>query len=263
MNTHERTHSLYACLSVVFTLRSVGRLTEARSLLEQVIPLFRELKDRDALASAHQILGEVEAALGNYDQAQIEFQAVLHLAGETNDRYDEASGLRGLALVALAQGRHAEAEGHLEYSISILRQVTDWGFLAQALALLGNAARGRKQPTRARRLLLEALQLAAEAGELQTPVWALPTVALLLVDRGEPVRAVELQALVSSIPLAATSRVFEDVAGEELEAAAAQLPAHMVAAARERGRARDLMETAREVLAELEAGMGEAAPRRQ
>jgi hypothetical protein len=48
----------------------------------------------------------------------------------------------------------------------------------------------------------------------------------------------------------ANSRWFEDLAGNEMAAAAAQLPPDVAAAAQERGRARDLWETVAELLAE-------------
>jgi hypothetical protein len=50
----------------------------------------------------------------------------------------------------------------------------------------------------------------------------------------------------------ANSRWYEDVFGKLIEAVAASLPPDVVAAAQARGRARDLWETAEELLAELE-----------
>ena len=75
--------------------------------------------------------------------------------------------------------------------------------------------------------------------------------ALLLVDQGETVRAVELYALASSRGHIANSRWYEDVAGKHIAAAAETLPPEVVAAAQERGRARDLWATVEEVLEEL------------
>jgi len=50
----------------------------------------------------------------------------------------------------------------------------------------------------------------------------------------------------------ANSRWFEDVAGREIAAAAEALPPEVVAAAQERGRARDLWATVEELLDELQ-----------
>jgi hypothetical protein len=80
---------------------------------------------------------------------------------------------------------------------------------------------------------------------------ALPAIALLLADRGETERAVELYALASRYPYVANVQWFEDVAGKQIAAVAATLPPDVVAAAQERGRARDLEATVEELLAEL------------
>ncbi len=80
----------------------------------------------------------------------------------------------------------------------------------------------------------------------------LPGIALLLADLGKKERALELYALASRYPLVANSRWFEDVAGRRIAAVAATLPPEVVAAAQERGRARDLEATVAELLAELE-----------
>ena len=73
----------------------------------------------------------------------------------------------------------------------------------------------------------------------------------LLADRGEVERAVELYALASRYPYVANAQWFEDVAGRHIAAVAASLPPEVVAAAQERGRARDLWATAEELLAEF------------
>ena len=67
-------------------------------------------------------------------------------------------------------------------------------------------------------------------------------------------RAVELYATASCHGIVANSRWFEDVAGKHIAAAAQSLPPEVVAAAQERGRARDLWETARELLDEPKQG---------
>jgi hypothetical protein len=62
---------------------------------------------------------------------------------------------------------------------------------------------------------------------------------------------VELYALASRYPVVANSQWYEDVAGKQIAAVAATLPPDVVAAAQERGRARDLEATVAELLAEL------------
>ncbi len=76
---------------------------------------------------------------------------------------------------------------------------------------------------------------------------------MLLADEGQYERAVEVYALASRYPGVANSRWYEDVAGHEIAAAAAALPPDVVAAAQERGRARDLWATVKELLEDLTA----------
>jgi hypothetical protein len=75
--------------------------------------------------------------------------------------------------------------------------------------------------------------------------------ALLLADQHEAERAVELYALAERYPFVASSRWFEDVVGQPMAVIAATLPSAVVAAAKERGRARDLQAAAKELLIEL------------
>jgi hypothetical protein len=81
---------------------------------------------------------------------------------------------------------------------------------------------------------------------------ALPAISLLLADREQTERAVELYALAARYPYVANSRWFEDVAGREIDALGATLSQEIVAAAQERGRARDLWPTVDELLVELQ-----------
>jgi hypothetical protein len=89
----------------------------------------------------------------------------------------------------------------------------------------------------------------------------MPAPALLLADQGNVERAVELYALVPRYPIVVNSHWFEDVAGKRVSAAAATLPSEVVAAAQERGRARDLWTTVEELLVELEEETGPCSPR--
>jgi hypothetical protein len=75
--------------------------------------------------------------------------------------------------------------------------------------------------------------------------------ALLLAEQDENERAIELYALASRYPLVAKSRWFADVAGNQLAAVAATLPAERVAIAEKHGQVRDLEATVAELLAEL------------
>jgi tetratricopeptide (TPR) repeat protein len=221
------------------------------------VPLYRELGDRLALCSAHGLLGEAQAYLGRYDEARDHFQTGLALARETGERRDSADygyGLidpHGLGLVELAQGRFAPAQEHLEAAISICRALDFQDYQEYYSALLACAALGLGDTAGAKGYLRMALRPVAGTPSFLPIVFALPAMALLLVERGDAARAVELYALASRHPLVANNVWFEDVAGKQIAAAAASLPPDVAAAAQDRGRDRDLHATARELLEEL------------
>jgi hypothetical protein len=79
----------------------------------------------------------------------------------------------------------------------------------------------------------------------------LPAAALFLADDGQDLRAIEIYALASRYRYVADSQWFEDIAGRHIAALAATLQPEDAAAARERGRARDLDATVGELLTEL------------
>ena len=86
---------------------------------------------------------------------------------------------------------------------------------------------------------------------LMPALFGLVAASRMFSDLGEIERAVELYALASRYPFVANSRCFEDVAGSQMAAQASTLPETVVAAAKERGQARDLHATVAELLAEL------------
>jgi hypothetical protein len=95
------------------------------------------------------------------------------------------------------------------------------------------------------------LHLLIDTRNFTTALHSLPAAALLRMDAGEAERAVELYALASSYPFVANSRWFEDIAGREIAAAAEALPPEVGARAEERGQAKDLWATVKELLEEL------------
>jgi hypothetical protein len=118
---------------------------------------------------------------------------------------------------------------------------------------MGLAERALGHHSRAQQCLLEALRTIAKIGAFAPSLFSLCLIALLLADRGEVERAIELYALASRYPFVANSRHLEDTAGKHIAALAATLPPDAVAAVQTRGRARDLEATVAELLMELEA----------
>jgi hypothetical protein len=113
----------------------------------------------------------------------------------------------------------------------------------------GSGARSQRARTHLREAICAAVTSEDSLGKLDL----LPAIALFLAVRGKAERAIELYALATRYPYIANSRWFEDVAGRQVDAAAADLPPDIIATAQARGRARDLDQTLEELLGELGA----------
>ena len=199
------------------------------------------------------LLGRAQAQIGRYAKARELELAALALARESG--YGPHTGLCCwlLGYVAVAEGDHAEAQRWLEESVTTFRANDLAQELSWALVTLAFAERGQKQNCQARQHLVEALAVHAEVGTPVTDAMVFAAAALLLLDEREVERAAELYALAKRHPIVANSQWFEDVAGVHIATAAETLPPDVVAAAQERGRARDLEATVKELLADLEA----------
>jgi tetratricopeptide (TPR) repeat protein len=231
-----------------------GRYAEAHSRLEQSLAAYKDLGFRNESISPGQIimLGYAKLSLGWYEQACTQGQTGLALSQDVGDRWSVGFSYCLLGAVALAREAYTDAHRLFEESVAVFREAGPREELGWALVGLGVAVRGSGNVQEAQQHLCETLRTAIETRKHSPLMYALSAVALLLADRGEVERAVEFYALASRYPFVANSRWFEDVFGRYIAAAAAALPPEVVAAAQERGRARDLWATVEEMLAELE-----------
>jgi predicted ATPase len=240
-------------LSLMLILR--GKFAEAHSLLEKSLRIEKELGNRLYLNTMNIRLGQAQVHLGWYEQAQATARLAVTIARELGLQAHLAGALELLGWVRIVEEAYAEARQVLEQSAAIYREIGQQAPLAWVLATLGYAVRGLGQGDIVRQHLTDALGMGTKFRNFEALVQALPLTALLLADRGKPEQAVELYALVSGHRFVGDSCWFEDVVGRHIAVVAATLPPEVVAAAQERGRARDLWTTAEELLVEL-AGIG-------
>jgi hypothetical protein len=97
----------------------------------------------------------------------------------------------------------------------------------------------------------EVMRAALENRSFVPLITILPSIALLCIQQSTIEQAIELYTLALKYPYVANSQWFDDVAGKEIQAAADALPPDRAAAAQERGRQRDLWQTAAELLAQF------------
>jgi tetratricopeptide (TPR) repeat protein len=229
-----------------------GRYDEAHSLMEEAMAIATDLGDRvQSRVYIPEYQSYLEMDRGLYEQARALAEKALEVAREMRSWRDIGFTLCILGSIALAEGAHTEAQRLLQESIAAYREIKKRDELGWALACAGVAARCTGHPALARRYLCKALRIGCETGTFRPRITPVPAMALLFLDDGEIERAVELYALASRYPYVACSHWLEDVAGKHIAAMAAGLPADVVAAAQDRGRARDMDATVKELLVEL------------
>jgi predicted ATPase/DNA-binding SARP family transcriptional activator len=227
----------------------LGRFSDGIRHFEKSLAIYRDLGHHDGLAESNDYLAEAKQHLGWYDQTSAHDQMALR-------RYQDASNQRGLGYsfmglgqIALVKEAYPEAQQWLQEGVVLLRQVKQQVALGFALAMLGGLACHTHHFQQAQEYFVEPLQIALKTRAFFLLHVTSAFIALFLASQGQPERAVEIYTLASCFPYIANSRWFEDVAGRHV---AGTLPPEVVAAARERGKARDLWVTAAELLAELE-----------
>jgi hypothetical protein len=139
----------------------------------------------------------------------------------------------------------------LQESLAIHRKIGSQRELGYLLIYLGIAECELGRLEQARPHFCEGLRSLVESRHFFAALGVLG-IALLYARREECARAVELYALASCYPFVPNSRLAEDIVGRHIAAVATTLPPETVAAARERGRTRDLWATMEELLEELE-----------
>ncbi|MCP4540926.1 MAG: protein kinase [Chloroflexi bacterium] len=228
-----------------------GEFSEARSTLEESLTLYTNLEWRMGMLIANEFLSSVKRHQGMYEQARDHGQLTLTLAREIDEQTGVGYALFMLGNVKLAEQAYADAQQLLQESATIFQNVGQRDELGWALAVLGYTVHRLGQSSRAQQYLYQALRTATEIGAFVPLMFVLPMTALFLADQNEKERAVELYALASCYSFVSNSRWFDDVAGKHIAAVAATLPPDVVAAAQERGRARDMDATVAELLVEL------------
>jgi len=245
--------AMYGVLGTILVWQ--GRFSEARSVEGKILADNIDLGyTQSRVAGFYAVSSLPDLFLGHYDVVREQAKHTLKLLNEVRRLTVTewtAIVIDILGRIALAEGSFVEAEARFQECTPRYQARFSPNQLDQALAGLGYATRGMNQPTQARNYFYKVLTLSIEDNQFITLIHALPGIALLFADDGEVERAVELYALASTQGIVANSKWFDDIAGDEIAAASAKLPAEVVEAAKARGRARDLWETAEELLEEL------------
>jgi tetratricopeptide (TPR) repeat protein len=246
-------HSL---MNLDSNLVHLGKYAEAQVLAKKYLAIYNDLGTEQELAYANTVASFPLLYLGQYTAAREQAQKGLDLGQKLNQQEAMEWSSMILGWVALAEQVYDEASQRLQESIVIGQELGDIPNVGQAKATLALAMRGLGNHTDAQRCLIEALRTAKEERNKNKYIYLIlvktvPTIALLLADQNDKVRAVELYALAQTHPMVANGQWFQDVVGQYIEDVAATLQADVVTAAKTRGQASNLWKTAEKLLQEL------------
>ncbi|MEJ2601085.1 MAG: tetratricopeptide repeat protein, partial [Anaerolineales bacterium] len=236
-------------LDHIFTVN--GMFPELLELRNHQLYLWEAIGDRSNAGFAQALIGESYHMLGDYEAAERFGRRALITLKDNDVGHKTAFSHWFLGLTLLSLTKYSEARDYFMDSKAIYQRKGFKPGVGCTLATLGRAEIGLGNPIGAWEYAREALALLVEFPVFLWVLYAVSTIAFLFVDKGEVLKAIELYALVSKQPFVANSIWFEDVYGRHIETAAANLPLGDVEAAQARGRALDLMDTARELLAEI------------
>ncbi|MBI4315223.1 MAG: tetratricopeptide repeat protein [Chloroflexi bacterium] len=239
--------SIAASLNTLGTVHTErGEFEEARRLQEESLAIKREIGDRRGIAIALVNLGNVALAQGQYAEAKPFEQEALAVFREIGYAMGEAVSLNNLGVACHMLSEYAEARLLLQECLTLCRELGHRHIAAHALGSLGGVAGALGEYREAWQHTREALQMAREIGSVSATLFGLVSAAVLLARQEERGRAAEVAALVCHH--AAANRETKDRAEKLLVELEAQLPAPVMAAAQERGRARQLEEVVAEIL---------------
>jgi hypothetical protein len=196
--------------------------------------------------------------MGHYPQAYVHGQTALNIAQKSQQH--RALGYANLLMGGIALGRAEldRAQAYLDDSLcayggrgQALQTAVAYCFRGYTRCLLGQFERARQD-------LTQALQIGRKTSNVPALLYGVTGIALLEacqaneLDADEAERVVGLHAMGMQSPMLANSRFHEDVIGQHVMTAAANLSPEAVAAAQTRGRARDLDATVADWLEKAE-----------
>ncbi len=223
-----------------------GDLEAAQQMHEESLAIRRGLGDRKGMAVSLVGLGNVAITQGKYADSRPFNREALAIFREIGYPMGVAVALNNLGVACYMLGEYAEARPVLQECLALCRELGHRHIAAHTLGNLGGVAGALGEYREAWQNTREALQMAREIGSVSATLVGLVSAAVLLARQEERERAAEVAALV--IHHAAANRETQYRAGQLLSELETQLPAPIMAAAQERGRARQLEEVVAEIL---------------
>jgi tetratricopeptide (TPR) repeat protein len=169
-----------------------GDYARALTLLEQSLPLFREVGDKPGIAGALIIPGQMATFRGDYTRARELLDESLALYREVGDEWNVALVLNFIGSIPLRQGEDACAARLFEEGLTVARRVGDRLPIRVSLYNLALARQAQGDLVGAAELLEEGVSLSAQAGDDASVAYDLEGLAALALRQGDPERAARL-----------------------------------------------------------------------
>jgi predicted ATPase/class 3 adenylate cyclase len=176
-----------------------GDYETASGYLEEALKIWQDLDDKHGTARALISLGWAAMRPGDYQLANTRLEAALAISRELEDTRSIGFELSGLGEVALRQGDYVRATQLLEESLELRRQLGNKWGVGVSLGTLGWVAIREGDWNRAIARLGESLEVRQEIGDKGGSAWCLERLAEVASAQGNPEKAVRLLSAAAAL----------------------------------------------------------------
>jgi predicted ATPase/class 3 adenylate cyclase len=176
-----------------------GDYRAASELLSEALAIWREREDKHGTARALISLGWAALRPGDYLLAKARLEEALAISRELGDTRSIGFELSGLGEVALRQGDYGRATQLLEESLALRTQLGNKWGVGVSLGTLGWVAVRAGDWDRAVARLGESLEVRQEIGDKGGSAWCLERLAEVASARGQSAKAVCLLAAAAAL----------------------------------------------------------------
>lgn len=229
-----------------------GCYEESRLLFEQNIKESKHLGLEYNLIYSSILFGFSEMFYGMYERSNSLVKRSIFKAKKYGYTREQGFSFFVLGGIAIAEGKYQKAEIHLNDSYKIFQDLNMREELTWVMFLMSFVACELGRVAQAWNLVYDGFHTSVQIGTFMSKLIGLPILSFLLLEQADVEMAVEIYTLARSYPFVGGSQWFEDIIGKSIAEATTSLRPALVAAAEERGRHRNLDETLKEILAELE-----------
>jgi predicted ATPase/class 3 adenylate cyclase len=176
-----------------------GDYVTASGFLEEALTIWQELDDKHGTARALISLGWAALRPGDYQLANERLEAALAISRELEDTRSIGFELSGLGEVALRQGDYGRAATLLEESLELRRQLGSKWGVGVSLGTLGWVAIREGDWNRAVARLGESLEVRQEIGDKGGSAWCIERLAEVAQAQANPEKAVRLLSAAAAL----------------------------------------------------------------